>query len=89
VPQTRTYQVDDVPESLQRPDVELTTNPPGLMAALKEASLTCDHNSARYALSCIRLRGETGGLAATDSRQLLEESGFSFPWDDDVLIPGR
>lgn len=89
VPQTRTFQVDDPPEALELPDVEFTENPPALLAALAEAAQTCDDSSTRYALSCIQLRGARGEVAATDSHQLLIQSGFHFPWKDDVLIRGR
>ena len=88
VPQTRSFQVEDAPDAIELPDVDCTDNPPELLVALSEAARTCDQNSARYALSCILLRGETGEIVATDSHQLLIEGGFEFPWDDNVLIPG-
>jgi len=88
VPQTRTFHVDDPPEQLTLPDVEFTENPPPLLAALAEAAQTCDDSSTRYALSCIQLRGARGEIAATDGHQLLMQSDFHFPWDDDVLIRG-
>lgn len=65
----------------------LRENPPSLLKAFGEASDTADPGSARYALGCIRLRGEDGSLAATDGRQLLLQHGFHFPWTDDVLVP--
>ena len=65
----------------------LAENPPSLLRAFTEASDTTDSGSARYALGCVRLRGEDGSLAATDGRQLLVQSGFCFPWTGDVLVP--
>ena len=62
-------------------------NPPALLAAITAASETTDPTSARYALGCIRLRGEDGSLAGTDGRQLLVQRGFSFSWVGDVLVP--
>tara|TARA_R110002072_G_scaffold289831_2_gene457082 strand:+ start:11383 stop:12786 length:1404 start_codon:yes stop_codon:yes gene_type:complete len=88
VPQTRTFHVQDAPDAITLPEVDFTDNPPELLVALAEAARTCDHSSTRYALSCIQLRGEAGEVVATDSHQLLVEGGFSFPWDDNVLIPG-
>ena len=88
VPQTRSFHVEDAPDAIELPVVDFTDNPPELIVALSEAARTCDQNSARYALSCIQLRGETGEVVATDSHQLLIEGGFEFPWDDNVLIPG-
>jgi hypothetical protein len=58
-----------------------------LIPALKEASQTATHESSRYALACLLLRGKKKDLVATDSRQLLIQKGFDWPWDDDVLIP--
>src|SRR5205807_2942578 len=36
---------------------------------------------------CVQLRGKPGKIVATDGKQMLSQEGFSFPWDDDVLIP--
>ena len=88
VPQTRTFPIDDVPEPVEPPQVEFTENPSQLLVALAEASRTCDPDSRRYALNCLQLRGETGEVVATDSHQLMISSGFSFPWEDNVLVPG-
>jgi hypothetical protein len=62
-------------------------NPPAILQAITDAAAVTDPNSARYALSCLLLRGATGSIIATDGRQMLLHSGFEFPWDDDVLIP--
>lgn len=58
-----------------------------LVSALKQASKTSDPSSLRYALGCMELCGETGEIAATDTRQLLVQRGFQFPWKEKVLIP--
>jgi len=63
-------------------------NEPRLVGALAAAMETTDPNSARYALGCVQLRGEQGTVAATDGRQLLLESGFTFPWTEDLLLRG-
>jgi hypothetical protein len=62
-------------------------NPPRLLQALVDAGETCDPDSVRYALACLQLRGQPGSIEATDCRQLLVQSGFTFPWHDTVLIP--
>ncbi len=85
---TRTFLVEDAPDAITLPEVDFTDNAPELLVALSEATRTCDHSSTRYALSCIQLCGETGEIVATDGHQLLVEGGFSFPWDDNVLIHG-
>ena len=40
-------------------------------------------------LECIQLQGGRGQVVATDARQLLVRSGYSFPWADDLLIKAR
>ena len=62
--------------------------PPDLLAALAGATETGTHDSTRYALNCIQLRGARKQVVATDGRQLLVRSGLEFPWTDDVLIKG-
>ncbi|MBN2579367.1 MAG: hypothetical protein JXB10_10280 [Pirellulales bacterium] len=66
---------------------KLAENPPGLLAALHEASETTDPDAIRYALGHIQLCGRDGSIRATDGRQLLVQAGFTFPWKDDLLIP--
>ncbi len=62
-------------------------NPPELLSALHNASETSDSQATRYAIGCILLRGGDGSICATDGRQLLVQSGFALPWQDEVLIP--
>lgn len=86
IPQTAQYShVDpiEVPES----PTELTGIDREFIQAMAEVVATTDNESSRYALSCVRLRGSDGQIAATDGRQALMQSGFSFPWDDDILVP--
>ena len=66
---------------------QLAENPPGILTALRDAADTTDPDSTRYALGCIQLRGASGQLVATDGRQLLVQSGFKLPWEEDVLVP--
>lgn len=65
-----------------------SSGPPELLASLAEAAGTGCHDSTRYALNCIQLRGGRKQVVATDGRQLLVRSGVDFPWRDDVLIKG-
>ena len=44
-------------------------------------------DATRYAINCVQLRPSGGRLAATDTHQLLIETGFTFPGESDVLIP--
>jgi len=68
---------------------EMTANPPRLWEALGAAAAVTDDESVRFALNHLRLRSSDGQIAASDGRQLLLQSGFSFPWDKDVLIPAN
>jgi hypothetical protein len=70
----------DVPEST-------TTNEPGFLKALADATQSAAQVAIRYAVNHLQLRGKAGEIVATDSRQLLIQSGFQFPWTEDVLIP--
>ena len=87
VPQMVRY--DAVPNADEFPALpkRFAQNPPVLLQALRDASDTTDLNSARYALGYVQLRGAAGTLAATDGKQLLVQSGFRFPWKDDLLLP--
>jgi hypothetical protein len=60
---------------------------PGLLGALAEAAATAARAASRYALGHVLLRGHTGEVVGTDSKQLLVHAGFRFPWADDVLVP--
>ena len=37
-------------------------------------------------MDCIRLRGADGQIAASDSYQALIQTGFQFPWTDEILV---
>ena len=65
---------------------EFGSNPPRLLTALKDAMETTEQDARRYALNCVQLRGRDGCLVATDGGQILKQSGFTFPWQDDLLI---
>jgi hypothetical protein len=66
---------------------KLTPAGDGFLAALSEAVQTAGREAARLALSRVLLRGRTGEVIATDGRHLLVQRGFSFPWQEDVLVP--
>ena len=58
-----------------------------LISALRDASQTADPTTVRYALDYLELRGEAGSICATDGKQLLVQGGFTFPWEENVLLP--
>jgi hypothetical protein len=60
---------------------------PAFLDALAEAARTSAREGTRLALTRMQLRGSSGQIIATDSRQLLVQGGFSLPWKEDVLIP--
>ena len=66
--------------------VSFTSNPPAILRALGDAAQCTDVTSSRYALGCVQLQGSSGQIAATDGRQLLLQSGYSFPFHDDVIF---
>ena len=70
----------DWPESEAANDAQL-------LIALDRAMNSAAKEGTRYALHRALLCGKRGDVVATDGRQLLVQSGFDFPWTDDVLIP--
>lgn len=89
IPQVKEYAALSNDNLIPFPDLPdcLSANPSGLWPAVREAVETSDDSATRYATDCIQLRGQTGQIAATDGQQALAQSGFTFPWDNDVLIP--
>ena len=70
------------------PAVEELRDPgPGFAAALRSACGATDADSPRYALGCVRLDPIAGRIEATDSHHLLIARGFSFRWEEPVLLP--
>jgi hypothetical protein len=86
VPQTRDYDVPKTIPELPPVPSEWASNGPDLLVALCEANATADNSATRYSLDCLQLKGSTGTISATDSHQLLIQSGFRFPWQDEVLV---
>ena len=62
------------------------SNPPSLLGAMDAAMRIAPNDATRFALNCVQLRPGDGRIAVTDSRQLLVQSGFTFPWSGDVLV---
>jgi hypothetical protein len=58
----------------------------GFLRALREAVATACPEETRH-LNHVQLRGRDGLVVATDGRQLLVQSGFTFAWKDDLLVP--
>lgn len=89
IPQVREFDSQPLEDVGPFPDMpeNLSTNQTGLWPALREAIESADSAPTRYALNCLQLRGQTGQIAATDGQQALTQSGFTFPWTNDVLIP--
>jgi len=86
VPQNRSFTTAQDTEPLVVPSPETwETNEPGFLMALHEAMLTTDSESTRYALDSVQLRAG-GVMNATNARELFVQTGYRFPWQDDVLI---
>jgi hypothetical protein len=88
-PQMVQHEVSELedPEPFPECPNELEQNPPTLRQALHHAMLTSEREAIRYAVDHIQLRGQNGEIVATDGRQLLAQSGFKLPWEEDVLLP--
>jgi len=88
IPQLVKYDVTsgDIPDFPAVPAM-MAENDGSLWQALAAAMETADTTPIRLATDCVQLRGNGGKIIATDSRQLLLQAGFSFPWEDDLLVP--
>jgi len=86
IPHTLRYPLEQI-ESFPPMPLDLYHNDGQLLTALHDAVETAEKEATRYALDHLRLRGSDGQIAATDGRQALVQTGFTFPWEDAVLIP--
>ena len=86
IPQNRDYDVPKTIPELHALPTEWASNGSNLLVALREAKSTAEDSSTRFSLNCLHLKGSTGTIAATDSHQLLIQTGFRFPWQDEVLM---
>jgi hypothetical protein len=88
VPRVVEYDAVDPAKVLPFPKLpgSFVTMPPNFIKSLDDAMHCAATESARYATTKVQLRG-SGEIVATDSRQLLVQSGFKFAWKDNVLIP--
>jgi hypothetical protein len=78
---------DSVPPFPALPE-QWSAMPPHLLSALAEAARTASHDAGgRYSLTRLQLRGGDGEIAASDGRQLLLQTGYSFPWEKEALVP--
>jgi hypothetical protein len=87
IPQLTQYDPED-PASRPFPELPatLTENPAKLFRALDDAvHVTCT-DITRYNLNCVQLDGQSGTIAATDGHELLWQTGFKFPWEDEPLV---
>jgi len=69
------------------PPTDLVAANDGLLAALADAGEVTAPIAVRFALNRIVLRGQQGQIISSDGRQLLIQNGFSFPWQENLLIP--
>ncbi len=88
VPRQAEFRVDaKVTVNFPEPPTTFMPNEPGLWPALRSAAAASKDNSTRYALSCLHFRGSLGQIDATDGRQILSQTGFTFGFEDSVLVP--
>ena len=78
--------VDEVPKVIEVP-TPMAEMPIDFIDCLDAASRTITQNTNKYAVNRVQLRGKSGEVIATDTRQLLIIGGFEFPFKEDVLIP--
>jgi hypothetical protein len=89
IPQRRLYDEATIKPSVVFPALprQFSQNPPGTLKQPDDACQTCAEESIRFALVNVQLRGKQGQIVATDGRHAFRQSGFSFPWQGDLLVP--
>jgi len=87
VPQLVQYDQPEPPDESPAMPTDISNNPPDLPRALADACTVTDPQPARYALSCVQLDGDKGRIAASDGHQIFVQTGFTFPWEDGLLLP--
>lgn len=70
------------PDTLARNDADLL---PALVAAAENT----DDGTTRYALGNLQVNGTSGVIEATNGRHFLRQSGFTFPWEGNLLVPAN
>jgi len=89
VPRVMDYESPDLTKLPAWPTVpdNLVAADQNFVKALADASACTARDAIRYATDKMQLRGQAGEIVATDGRQLLIQTGFSFPFTEDVLVP--
>jgi hypothetical protein len=89
IPRAATFAIDPKEQAPELPALPkaFSTCEPGIFKALDDAVRTAAHDATKYVTNKVQLRGGTGQIIATDGRQLLCQSGYSFPWTESVLVP--
>lgn len=89
VPQLREYDLTGMKEMPAWPKLakELASTEAGLLNALVDASASAGTDAVRFALQHLQLRGKEGTIVGTNGTQLLVQTGFTFPFTNDLLIP--
>jgi hypothetical protein len=86
-PRALEFEVVQPPKRPETPE----TSPPvemeaGFLSALAEAARTAARENG-LSLCKVLLRGKGGCVVATDGKQLMVQTGFALPWQDDLLVP--
>jgi hypothetical protein len=89
VPQVVEYAVENAEKQPEFPKVPAPLHrcEPGILQALDQAVQTASPDAFRYAINRLQLRGKAGEIIATDGKQLLIQGGFTFPWQENLLVP--
>jgi hypothetical protein len=91
VPQLTQYHAEDPGSRSPFPGCPTawSENQPDLLRALDDAVHTTGEHFKSYNLNCWQLLGESGSIATTDGHQFLWQTGFQFPWKEDLLVPAN
>ncbi len=84
--QTLRYEMPKI-QALPARSKSTSTSGPGMLQSLRDAAETTSREAVRFAIDNLQLQGKTGKIVATDGRQLLIQTGFELPWEDNLLVP--
>jgi hypothetical protein len=90
IPKSKNYAVDANASrpTIPKVDWQSKAEVSDFLQALARANECTADATTRFSTHKIQLRGKAGEVIATDGRQLLVQGGFTFPWQEDLLIPG-
>jgi hypothetical protein len=87
LPRSIEFDLPEPPKSWSEVPEKVSPAPRALLSALHEAGRSTGRAPVRYAMDRVQVRGSAGEVNGTDGKQCLIQSGFDFPFQEDLLVP--